>query len=325
MDRSYKNEGWYRKEGLLNDNFGKNLFPYLSQSLFSGKHTTTYKYCFLKSILDNLYSFNDAYEISFNVLGETFASIYWNMIVVHKIPQMANYLTGEMSVFERITSDIIKEKPYLNNVRFESINNADKKLFLKKAIPEFSKNVIGAFYSDTSGMIYGFSKKEKKIWLNEASFNFLSENKTIIEQVNFYQWLKMVDGILKSNNKSINNLSTVLECIIQRKDLNEFKNQLEHLGEERVCFYCNRKIGKSAHLDHVIPWDFIKSDDLWNFVFSCPSCNSSKSNSVPDAKFIDKLIDRNKKLRIKSPDIHGVVNAAKLNGVKHGWNPKEHS
>ena len=57
MNRSYRDEGWYRKEGLLNDNSKQNLFPFLSQSLFSGKHTTTYKYCFLKSILDNLYSF----------------------------------------------------------------------------------------------------------------------------------------------------------------------------------------------------------------------------------------------------------------------------
>lgn len=324
MNRSYGNEGWYRKEGLLNDNSKQNLFPFLSQSLFSGKHTTTYKYCFLKSILDNLYSFNEAFEISFEVIGETFASIYWNMIVVHKIPQMTDYLTGEMSVFERITSDIIKDKPYLDGIHYESINKDDKLVFLKKAIPEFSKNFIGAFYNDTSGMIYGFSKKERKIWLNSFSFNFLSENKTIIEQVNFYQWLKMVDRILKSNHKNIDNLSTILEEIIRRSDLTFFKNQLEKIGEQRVCFYCNKKLGKSAHLDHVIPWDFIKSDDLWNFVFSCPSCNSSKSNSIPDIEYLDKLIQRNKTKAIKSSNIHDVANAARLNGIRCGWKPKEH-
>ena len=104
-----------------------------------------------------------------------------------------------------------------------------------------------------------------------------------------------------------------------------FKNQLEQLGEEKVCFYCNKKLGKSAHLDHVIPWDFIKSDDLWNFVFSCPSCNSSKSNCVPDIEYLDKLIKRNKTKAIKSPNIHDVANAARLNGIRCGWKPKEHS
>jgi len=317
-----KGEGWDRKEGLLNDNSGKNLLSCVSQSFFSGKHATTYKYCFLKSLLDNLYSFDKDYSIGFSKLGETFVSIYWNMIAVYHIPQMPTYSTGERTIFEKIIQKMISDKPYLNGVHFESIKEEDRAEYIKKAVPEFSKNVIGAFYDDTDGMIYGFSKKEKRLWLNARSFKFLSDNKTIIEQVNYYQWLKMVEEILKSNNTSIDNLSTILECITQRNDLTKFKEDLHERGEEKVCFYCGKKLGRDIHLDHVIPWDFLKSDDLWNFVFTCPTCNTSKSNKIPDEEYINKLIERNKMLHIDSPDINEVANAAKLNGVRSGWKPR---
>jgi len=320
--RSYRDEGWYKIEGVLNDNNGKNLLPYISQTLFIGKHTTTYKYCFLKSILDNLYSFDNNFCIDFKRVGETFVSIYWNMICVFKIPQMASYLTGERSVFERIVEQTIEQKPYLDGVLYESINELDKKDFLKKAIPEFQKNVIGAFYEDTEGMIYGFSKKEKKLWLNENSFKFLTENRLIIEQVNYYQWLKMVDAILKANGKSIQNLSTILECITKRTDLSSFKEDLLSRGEKKVCFYCGKPLSNRYHLDHVIPWDFLKNDEMWNFVFACPSCNSSKNNKIPDDEYIDKLAKRNEALKIASPDIKKIVESARLNGVKKGWKPR---
>ena len=323
MERDFKNQGWYQKEGLLNDNSSKNLLSYISQSMFSGKHTTTYKYCFLKSILDNLYSVDENYSLDFNIIGETFVSIYWNMIVVYKIPQMSNYITGARSIFEKITEKMISEKPYLAGIHYESILEKDRKEFLKKAIPEFSKNVIGAFHEDTEGMIYGFSKKDNKLWFNEYSFNFLSDNKAIIEQVNYYQWLKMVDTILKNNKQSINNLSTILENITQRNDLSKYKRILEEYGETKTCFYCGKRIIKNMHLDHVIPWSFLKNDNLWNFVCSCPTCNSSKNNILPKDIYLDKLVLRNKKYSIDSPNIKSVANAAKLNGVRDGWEPKK--
>ena len=323
MNQAYKNQGWYKKEGILFDNKNENLFYCISQSLFSGKHTTTYKYCFLKSLLDNLYSFTDEYSISFNEIGETFASIYWNMIVVHKIPQMSNYSTGERSIFEKIAEEMVAQKPYLSSVNYFSINNEDRKYYLKRAIPELSKNVIGSFYKDTNGMIFGFSKKEKRIWLNSFSFKFLCTNKTIIEQVNYYQWLKMVEAILKSNNRTIDNLSTILECITQRNDLSKFKKQLEYMGEGKKCFYCGKKLDNNYHLDHVIPWSFIRNDNLWNLVCSCPRCNASKNNIIPDKEFLKKLSTRNTKLNIFSPDIFEVAKVAVLNGVRTNWRPKK--
>ena len=40
--------------------------------------------------------------------------------------------------------------------------------------------------------------------------------------------------------------------------------------EDNTCFYCGCKLSRSAHVDHVIPWAFVKADHLWNFVLACP-------------------------------------------------------
>ena len=70
------------------------------------------------------------------------------------------------------------------------------------------------------------------------------------------------------------------------------------------CFYCHCKkqvkSGEPAR-DHVIPFDFVLNDELYNSVPSCKSCNSTKSNKLPDSKIFDDVIERNKMITNK-PD-----------------------
>lgn len=49
-------------------------------------------------------------------------------------------------------------------------------------------------------------------------------------------------------------------------------------------------------IDHVIPWSYLYSDDLWNLVYVHKKCNSSKSNAIPQKDEIEKLKERNIRL-----------------------------
>lgn len=49
-------------------------------------------------------------------------------------------------------------------------------------------------------------------------------------------------------------------------------------------------------VDHVIPWSFMYSDDIWNLVLTSKSHNSSKSNHIPSKEFFEQLNQRNKAL-----------------------------
>ena len=42
-------------------------------------------------------------------------------------------------------------------------------------------------------------------------------------------------------------------------------------------------------VDHVIPWSFMYSDDIWNLVLTSKSNNSSKSNHIPSKEVFEQL------------------------------------
>lgn len=313
-------QGYSLDKGELKDNKSKNLFSAISHSLFSGTHATTYKYCFFKSLLDNLFAADENYVIPLKAIGSTFAGVYWNMVNIYNIPQKPRGAKNIEPFVELLARDVIKKRPYLEGVRFESMKDEDRDYYTSRSYREFLKYVVGAFYSDTYGLIYGFSKKDGTLWLNEKSFSFLADNKVMLDQVNYYEWLKMCEVILDSCKRMIGNLSTVLEDITKRADLTIFKDELNSLSKTETCFYCGKKLTGAAHLDHVIPWSFIKKDQLWNFVFACPSCNESKNDKMPTKEFIDKLIKRNADLGIESPNIKQLASVAYLNGVKSAGN-----
>ena len=46
-------------------------------------------------------------------------------------------------------------------------------------------------------------------------------------------------------------------------------------------------------VDHFIPWSFVKSDNLWNFVLSCPKCNLKKKDSLVGGSYLAEIERRN--------------------------------
>ena len=88
----------------------------------------------------------------------------------------------------------------------------------------------------------------------------------------------------------------------------------------------------AIHVDHFIPWSFIKDDNLWNFVLACPSCNSGKRDRLAAYDYLLQLEVRNKELvqaGIAAPDLEhyrpelltNVYDWAKANGYDGQWAP----
>ena len=64
-----------------------------------------------------------------------------------------------------------------------------------------------------------------------------------------------------------------------------------------MCFITGKAIPeKDLSIDHIIPWSYMYSDDLWNLVYVNKSINSSMSNRIKKDDIKNKLISRNKKL-----------------------------
>ena len=84
----------------------------------------------------------------------------------------------------------------------------------------------------------------------------------------------------------------------RRENLSIYREILRVEFEENTCFYCGKKLGRNIHVDHFIPWSFVKDDKIWNFVLSCPQCNERKNNKLPKQDFLIKIENRNNKIQI---------------------------
>ena len=86
---------------------------------------------------------------------------------------------------------------------------------------------------------------------------------------------------------------------IKRANLKKYRTylDLEFKDGDIRCFYCGGIIPESEiSLDHVIPWSYMYSDDLWNLVYCHKSENSMKQATLVDEEIILKVEERNKNL-----------------------------
>ena len=90
---------------------------------------------------------------------------------------------------------------------------------------------------------------------------------------------------------------TNLQNIKRDSKLKKFWGYLDLKNPNRICFQSNEPINEGElSVDHVVPWSYLFSDDIWSLVYVTKSENSSKSNKGPTEDTIKKLEKRNIKL-----------------------------
>jgi hypothetical protein len=57
------------------------------------------------------------------------------------------------------------------------------------------------------------------------------------------------------------------------------------------CIYSSNRLEKETiSLDHYLPWSFVAHDQLWNLIPTSSSVNSSKSNNLPDDRYLENFV-----------------------------------
>lgn len=311
--------GWELKEGKI-ESTDDDLLKVISNALTSKSYKkTSYKFALMKSILDNLFNANDKLEIGFDDLSYTFLHIFWNIISKYNLPQIVYGKNQEMSSIEKSIYILLEKNPLQKGLDFESLSNIVKSEYLNYNRKEVSKYVIGALYSEFNKQIFGFSKDENIIYFTKESYEILLYNKSIIEKINYYSWIMWIEDELNRRGISVGNIATKLDSSTKRKNLSKFKGLLTNMKDSNVCFYCGKSLkDDKIHVDHFIPWSFVKNDDIWNFVISCKGCNSSKNNHLASTIYFEKLLKRNSQENLKEfeNNIINLYNAAVNNGLK---------
>lgn len=300
--------------------------------MFSNKvvHDTSYKYGFFKSILDSLYNADDNLILTFDQLFYKFTEIYWNLVLKYNLGQKAKTKDGRETALERILKEALNQHEIIADVSFEALSDELKVTICRKVKMKCKENVVGALFRDSGDILYSFSKKSEYIQLNPLVYAFMTKHKKILEKMNYFEWAKYLEKV--NEDKTTRNLLNNLDSITLRSNLSLYRKILFEEFEERKCFYCGKELKPGEiHVDHFIPWSFIKDDNLWNLVLSCPQCNLKKSDRLTPDLYVENLILRNDMIIERNPHkisasykddkLRYIFYWAKCNGYNEIWTP----
>ncbi|RCW77027.1 HNH endonuclease domain-containing protein [Saliterribacillus persicus] len=288
---SYKLKIGELKEGYLTDEEIWRIFTIVLSS--KSVKSSTYKYALIKSLIENLYQVNERCELTYDQLAYAFAKIYWNLIVKHNLE---NQNRGKKAKVVTIIKEMQWRHQIPSDFSFDKLNAHVQVKLITEVKKTMKENVFGAIYGDTREKFYAFEHKSEYFKINPSVYRFMLKYQRLLVNLTNYHMAAMMEQL--NEVPSINYLLGKVESIAKRSSLRPFENiLLNHF--ERSCFYCGKALpdGKrQIQVDHFIPWSFVQSDQLWNLVLSCNTCNSSKRDKLPKKYYLDNIINRNEEL-----------------------------
>jgi hypothetical protein len=203
------------------------------------------------------------------------------------------------------------------------------KVKISKVISTLKKDVSWRFlnlkYEEVP--LYQYNPKGNTLTVPHLDYIF-NYTDILLESIN-YRW----SSVLEKFNPGLPNVCGKVrlqnDLEIRRSNLKKFIPRLKLQNPNLICSICDKKIEdeKQISVDHVIPWSYLYSDDLWNFLIAHKGCNSSKSNIIPAEDMIVKLEKKNSEL-LNQLEKEGKKNkekfmleyAIKHNYVRKFWN-----
>ncbi len=179
-----------------------------------------------------------------------------------------------------------------------TVINGNSKIPLKSSLNEPLKalNEKG-FYQKREKVL---SKTEPLVF-DVKVIDFFKKYKIILNAAVNYELTKYLEKI----NKYFPQVAKAVLIDIPRENLpKKEKAEYDKLYKSLnsfTCFYCNKEFDiKEQARDHVIPFDYVLSENLYNSIPSCKICNSKKSNLLPCREILEEIILRNKNLENKT-------------------------
>lgn len=196
------------------------------------------------------------------------------------------------------------------------------------SIPEINRrlNALGATTPAVRKLQLGIWHSEK---YNNPEWRGCTV-KNILTNPLYTGWAKFLERV--NEESSATKLLDKIDKSAKRNNLSFYRQILFDEFESKNCFYCGKPLSPNkVHVDHFIPWSFIKDDNLWNLVLACPSCNAKKNDKLPVRSYLDSIIERNRHIIVElhRPEMRNyqasiisrVYDWAKLNGYDKEWKP----
>ena len=275
-------------------------------------NVTTYKLAFGRSIIECLKNNKftcigdqviiDLYDISENVL-----KYYWNQYYFFKLKQAGPASRNKAVILEEV-KNLIKIYQNLTNstypIWFDLAQKKIKENSLKEyssCISKISKNLKAnpcKYFINVDGKVSDiYFLEHNKIFIKKDNSKELIQYANILIMILNFKWSQLLEeyNYAPKINKKVAGAS---QKEIRRGNLKKFISSLILLTNNKpIDFYTGKELSlDDISVDHVIPWSFMYSNDIWNLVLTTKSNNSKKKNIVPSEEVIVRLKKRNEEL-----------------------------
>ena len=267
----------------------------------------TYKLAWGRAILEVINEKDIAGDISisFDELSPKIIKYYWNQIYFFNLTQgplkkpLVEQKVHEM--IDKYQKDTRTKIPVWYEKAEEHLSN--NKNYYEKLITRISKilskNVSWRFmYINGENIpLYDLDNSKRIIYLTKEQALDLKNYVFVLSQLLNYRWAQLLE-LFNTAPRISSKVKGLSDNKIRRNNLSKYKKiLLEMYNGDPIDFYTGKVLEENdISVDHVIPWSFMYSDDIWNLVLTSRSKNSSKSNSVPSKEIIKRLKDRNDNL-----------------------------
>ncbi len=251
--------------------------------------SSTYKPALLKALV-RICRRSQKSQIPLQALGDEFARMYWNQVVVYHLRQAAS-VTKEAEVIKLIRT--IAEVYQVR--RFSDLPDEGSTQIRNKMAKILTINVLDAFHASKPASmprVYNWEKGSESVVLAAEAVAFIRNNDAALELIANYYWAEFLEACNRLAPRVIQKVS---RDFARRRSLIPYYLAMLAQEDNKSCFYCGEPFAseRKAAVDHVIPWSFLLEDPVWDLVLACVKCNSAKLDWLPQPEYIDLLIERN--------------------------------
>ena len=275
-----------------------------------GSIDNSYKMVWSKAIVDLCTEKPNSTSILINDIADKIIGYYWNLHIFFdpdgrmlregnnssKRPVVLAYVLSLISDYKAMKSEY---KPCF----YEALSAADKKYLSishSKVSKDLKKDVRFRFLKSGKDVksIYDYKINDDKLIFDSGVCKEIANHQDILHEAILFRWTQILEDINRTTPRIAAKLKLRQEDVKRSSNLKKFHPWLLIENPSRKCALCKNVIinEKELSVDHVIPWSFLYSDDIWNFSFVHKTCNSSKNNTPPKKKEIDAQNSRNIRL-----------------------------
>ncbi|EOD00505.1 HNH endonuclease [Caldisalinibacter kiritimatiensis] len=169
---------------------------------------------------------------------------------------------------------------------------------------------------------FSYDIDEQEIVITDSFYKLITKEKELLKYITVTEWVKFAEKFNITPR-----LYQKISLDKPKRNNQKFRELFDNIKilEGNICYICGEKIIRKREktLDHVIPFSYVYSCELWNLATAHKTCNSSKGNKIGSPNMIKKLIRRNENLWELDDDIPAKYKKKYYKYFKNTFNCKQ--